>query len=228
MKANPTIIAGWHRLGWRLAATAAIMLGALPIPAQEPTRQPSQDFHVTRLQLPDANGVVALDYFAYEPQHARIWVPASNLGIVAVIDAASDQIRTVGGFQTGEVEFRGKKRLLGPTSVTIGEGVVYIGNRGDSSICVVDSESMKLAGCLRIGDPAAGLARAPDAVVYVASTKELWVTTGAPPLGIAAADNAMLIIDASDPKHIKTKRMRRGYEEPDDQLIGPPERYWAT
>jgi len=29
-------------------------------------------------------------------------------------------------------------------------------------------------------------------------------------------------------RHIKTKRMRRGYEEPDDQLIGPPERYWAT
>jgi signal transduction histidine kinase len=29
-------------------------------------------------------------------------------------------------------------------------------------------------------------------------------------------------------RHIKTRRMRRGFEEPDDQLIGPPERFWAT
>jgi signal transduction histidine kinase len=29
-------------------------------------------------------------------------------------------------------------------------------------------------------------------------------------------------------RHIKTRRMRREYQEPDDQLIGPPERFWAT
>ena len=207
MKANRKIVHVRHCLGCRLAVAAVIMLGALAIQGQEaPARQLAQDFRVTRLQLPNAKGVVALDYFAYERRHARVWVPASNLGVVAVIDATSDKITTVGGFQTGEVEFLGKKRLLGPTSVTIGEGVVYIGNRGDSSICVVDSESLTLINCLRIGDPAAGLARAPDAVVYVVSTKELWVTTGAPPLGIAAADNALLILDASDPRHIKAKR----------------------
>jgi len=184
-----------------------ILIGALSVSAQEQAiPKLSRDLRVTRLQLPDASGVVALDYFAYERRHARVWVPASNLGVVAVIDAATDGITTVGGFRTGEVELLGKKRLLGPTSVSIGDGVVYIGNRGDSSICVVDSEKLTLVDCQRIGDPAAGLARAPDAVVYVASTKELWVTTGAPPLGIAAADNALLIMDAANPKHIKAKR----------------------
>jgi DNA-binding beta-propeller fold protein YncE len=208
MKANRTTVHIRHCLGWRLAVAAVILVGVLPLSAQEPatTPRPSQDFRVTRLQLPNASGVVALDYFAYERRHARVWLPASNLGVVAVIDAATDKITTVGGFGTGEVELLGKRRLLGPTSVAIGEGAVYIGNRGDSSVCVVDAETLTLVGCKRIGDPAAGLARAPDAVVYVASTKELWITTGAPPLGIPAADNALLIMDAADPKHIKAKR----------------------
>jgi len=179
---------------------------ASPISAQEQSTPKPQDFRVTRLQLPDAKGVVALDYFAYDRQHARVWLPASNLGVVAVIDDKDDKVTTVGGFGTGEVELLGKKRLLGPTSVSIGESVVYIGNRGDSSICTVDRENLTLRQCVRIGDPAAGLATAPDAVVYVATTKELWVTTGAPPLGIAAADNALLIMDASDPKRIRAKR----------------------
>ena len=196
-----------RRVPWRVAVAFPILIGGFSILAQEAATAPSSpNFRVTRLQLPDANGVVALDYFAYDRRSARIWLPASNLGFVAVIDAQTDKLTTLAGFKTGEVELLGKKRLLGPTSVTIGDGVVYIGNRGDSSICVVDAGTLTLVNCQRIGDPAAGLARAPDAVVYVATTKELWVTTGAPPLGIAAADNALLILDAADPKHIKAKR----------------------
>jgi len=204
MNANPMRVV-WRHVGWRLAL-AAICTIALPIRAQQQSTLKPEDFRVTRLQLPDAKGVVALDYFAYDRRHARVWLPASNLGVVAVIDDKTDKVTTVAGFGTGEVELLGKKRLLGPTSVSIGDGVVYIGNRGDSSICVIDAENLTLLRCVRIGDPAAGLTAAPDAVVYVAATKELWVTTGAPPLGIAAADNALLIMDASDPKHIKAKR----------------------
>src|SRR5215471_4305080 len=130
MMANCRSLGVWHCFG--LAVVALTMIGTLPSLAQElPMRQSSKDFRVTRLPLPDANGVVALDYFAYERRHGRIWVPASNLGVVAVIDTETDKITTVGGFRTGEVEFGGKKRLLGPTSVAIGDGVVYIGSRGD-------------------------------------------------------------------------------------------------
>lgn len=196
------------RQGTLLVAVALITTGGFPAQAQDSSAESrkSPDFRVTRLQLPEASGVVALDYFAYDRRHARVWVPASNLGMVAVIDAASDKVATVGGFRTGEVELLGKKRLLGPTSVSIGDGVVYIGNRGDSSICAVDAELLTVIDCLRVGNPASGLAAAPDAVVYVPTTKELWVTTGAPPLGIAAADNALVIIDAADPQHMKPKR----------------------
>ncbi len=146
-----------------------------------------------------------LDYFAFDDRHARVWVPAGNLGVVAVIDGVTDKITTVGGFGTGEVELLGKKRVMGPSSVSIGAGVAYIGNRGDSNICVINAATLALVGCSPIADPAAGLAAAPDAVVYVATTKELWVTTGAPPLGVPAADQSLLILDASNPKHLKQK-----------------------
>ena len=170
------------------------------------TAQPSSSlFHLKKIPLPQASGLVVLDYFAYDAQHSRLWVPASNLGLVAVIDAQTDDIRTVGGFRTGQVELRGRKLTIGPTSVSIGEGVVYIGNRGDSNICVIDAATLKLVTCALIADPSAGLGSAPDAVVYVSTTKELWVTTGAPPMGIPAADRSILILDASDPAHIKKK-----------------------
>lgn len=168
--------------------------------------KPSQDFKVKKLELPGASGLVVLDYFSYDHRHARVWVPAGNLGVVAVIDGVTDKITTVGGFHTGEVELLGKKRVMGPSSVSIGDGVIYIGNRADSNICVINATTLTLVGCSPIADPAAGLAAAPDAVVYVAPTKELWVTTGAPPLGVPAADQSLLILDASNPKHLKQKR----------------------
>lgn len=162
-------------------------------------------FAIKVLPLPGANGVVTLDYFAYDRSRARLWVPAGNTGSVAVIDGATDQIKRIQGFRTAEFEFRGKRVVLGPTSVSIGDGVVYVGNRADSSICVVDAATLKPGDCIRIASPVEGLAAAPDAVVYVATTKELWVTRGAPPLGIAAPDRSITILDASVPGHLKAK-----------------------
>ena len=189
-----------------LAVFTFVMAIASPVLGHQPSSgQPSKEFHIGTLKLPGANGLVVLDYFAYDSRHDRVWVPAGNLGIVAVIDGVTDKIKTVGGFRTGEVELLGKKRVMGPSSVSIGDGVAYVGNRGDSSICVINAATLALVGCSSIADPGAGLAAAPDAVVYVATTKELWVTTGAPPLGIPAADQSLLILDASDPRHLKQK-----------------------
>jgi DNA-binding beta-propeller fold protein YncE len=41
--------------------------------------------------------------------------------------------------------------------------------------------------------------------VYVAATKELWITAGAPPIGVASADKAIQVFDASEPRHLKLK-----------------------
>src|SRR5215475_5158378 len=162
-------------------------------------------FHLamfTAIALPGASGVVSLDYFAYDRSTRKLWVPASNTGNVDVIDENSGAVSQVSGFRTGEVELRGRKVTLGPTAVSIGDGVVYIGNRGDSSLCTIDARTLERGDCLEVAPPSAGRAAAPDGVVYVAATRELWITTGAPPLGIASADKSLQVFDASDPRHL--------------------------
>lgn len=165
----------------------------------------TSDYDLKPIPLPGASGVVSLDYFAYDRSTGKLWVPASNTGNVDVIDENSDAVSQVSGFKTGEVELRGRKVPLGPTAVSIGDGVVYIGNRGDSSLCVIDAQTLKRGESLQVAPPSAGPAAAPDAVVYVAATKELWITTGAPPIGVASADKAIQVFDASEPSHLKLK-----------------------
>jgi len=173
--------------------------------AQLNAHKATSDYELTPITLPGASGVVSLDYFAYDRSTGELWVPASNTGNVDVIDENSDAVSQVSGFKTGEVELRGRKVPLGPTAVSIGDGVVYIGNRGDSTLCVIDAQSLKREGCLQVATASAGPAAAPDAVVYVAATKELWITTGAPPIGVASADKTIQVFDASEPRHLKLK-----------------------
>ncbi len=165
----------------------------------------ASNYELKPLSLPGATGVVTLDYFAYDRSTGKLWVPASNTGNVDVIDESSDAVSQVTGFKTGEVELRGRKVTLGPTAVSVGDGVVYIGNRGDSSLCTIDAHSLESGECLQVAPPSAGPASAPDGVVYVAATRELWVTTGAPPLGIASAEKSLQVFDASDPRHLERK-----------------------
>jgi DNA-binding beta-propeller fold protein YncE len=163
------------------------------------------NYELKPINLPGATGTVALDYVAYDRVTGKLWVPASNTGSVDVIDEATDAVAQVTGFKTGEVELRGRKVILGPTAVSIGDGVVYIGNRGDSTLCVIDAHTLERGECLEVARISAGRAAAPDGVVYVAATRELWITTGAPPLGISSADKSIQVFDASDPRHLKLK-----------------------
>ena len=165
----------------------------------------TSDYELTPISLPGASGVVQLDYFAYDRATGKVWVPASNTGNVDIIDENSGAVSQVTGFKTGEVELRGRKVPLGPTAISVGDGVVYVGNRGDSSLCVIDAQTLKREACLEVAPASAGPAAAPDAVVYVAATKELWITTGAPPIGVPSADKTIQVFDASEPRHLKLK-----------------------
>jgi DNA-binding beta-propeller fold protein YncE len=129
------------------------------------------NYSVRTLPLPDNNtGDVSMDYIAYDPGTNSVWVPGGNTGAVDVIDVGTDKVRQIPGFPTSDVEIRGAKRVFGPTAVSIGENVVYIGNRGDSTVCVFDSRSLTRGTCGHLDS-------VPDGVAYVAPTKEVWVTT---------------------------------------------------
>lgn len=171
--------------------------------AASPAEAPG--FTRVEFSLAGAHGLVSLDYFVFEPAHHRLWVPASNTGSLTIIDTDTGQVTAITGFPTAQVDFMGKHPVMGPTSVTLGDGVAYVGNRGDSSVCVIDTRTLKREACQRIGSPSQGLAAAPDALTYVAGTRELWVTRGVPPMGVRSIDSAITVLDASTPGNLKAK-----------------------
>ena len=126
---------------------------------------------VHSIALPGAPaGGVAMDYLAYDRVHHRVWVPAGNTGSVDVVDGVDGRVSRVEGFATAELERNGTKRTVGPSSATVGDCVVYVGNRGDSSVCAVGAESLRVGPCVE-------LKSMPDGLAYVAATKEVWATT---------------------------------------------------
>jgi DNA-binding beta-propeller fold protein YncE len=139
----------------------------------------------TSLALPGAppDGIV-LDYLAVDRGRHRVWVPAGGTGNADVIDTSTLEIRRVEGFPTAEVERHGKKLRIGPSSATVGDGVVYIGNRGDSSVCAVEATALTRGGCVT-------LPSMPDGLAFIARTKEVWVT--------APRDRSIVILDVSTP-----------------------------
>lgn len=163
------------------------------------------DFDLKSARLVPESGLVTLDYFAWDFSRERLWVPAGNRGVVVVLDGAGEVVGTITGFATAEFTLGAKRGRLGPSSVAFGNEVAYIGNRADSTICIVDATTLNRRTCVSIASPAQGWAAAPDAIVYIGKTKELWVTRGAPPLGIASSGRSITIFDASDTRKLRLK-----------------------
>ena len=128
-------------------------------------------YTVRTLALPDnGTGDVSMDYIAFDAATNSLWVPGGNTGAVDVVDVTTSKVRQIPSLPTSQVEARGGTRVLGPSGVSIGEGVVYIGNRGGSDVCAFNARTLARVAC-------AHLDSAPDGVAYVAPMKEVWVTT---------------------------------------------------
>jgi DNA-binding beta-propeller fold protein YncE len=155
------------------------------------------DYEVKPISLPGANGVIVLDHLAYDRARGKLWVPASNTGNVDVIDESTDAASQISGFNTDEVELEGHKVRLGPTAVSIGDGVAYIGNRGNSTLSIIDLQTLERGESLQMTPASAETGGSPHGVVYVATSRELWVTTG--------PGKSIEVFDASEPRHLKWK-----------------------
>src|SRR4029453_6276981 len=164
-------------------------------------RAATTNYHLKPINLPGATGTIALDYFAYDRATGKVWVPASNSGSVDVIDETTDAISQITGFPTGEIERRGRKITVGPTAASVGAGVIYIGDRANGTLCVIDAKSLTRGECLSVS---ADGAVTPDRVIYVAAAQEVWLTLR-PKTGDSAAAKSLEIFDASDPHHLKPK-----------------------
>jgi DNA-binding beta-propeller fold protein YncE len=152
--------------------------------------------------IPGTPTPLSYDYLAADRAAGRIYVPVGNTGSLDVLDVASGAFTRVDGFKTEEREYKGKKRMMGPSAVTVGSGVVYVGDRASNEVCAVDAKTLKLGKCLKLTTPT-------DGVSYVASVKEVWVTT--------PRDQTITVLDASKPEALKLKTVIK--------LPGDPEGY---
>ena len=170
-----------------LSSILFVILPARPVEGgrRKAPPKPAADAGVTALPLPGAtpDGVM-LDYLAVDRARHRVWVPAGGTGNTVVIDTKTQEIRRVEKFPTKEVERRGTKRMVGPSSAAVGDGVVYVGNRGDSSVCAVDATTLKRDGCVT-------LSGMPDGLAFVPSRKEVWATT--------PREQTITVLDVSTP-----------------------------
>jgi DNA-binding beta-propeller fold protein YncE len=170
-----------------LASLVAAAAWSAPPSSPAPASRPAP----RQIALPGAPATgVVMDFIAYDPAHRRLWVPAGDTGSVDVIDVATDKVSRVQGFATKEVERNGRKRTMGPSSVVVGDGVVYVGNRGDDTICAIDAASLEKGACIKLDSM-------PDAIAIVPSAKEVWVTT--------QANNSIVVLDASSRSALPVK-----------------------
>jgi hypothetical protein len=170
-------------------ATASAAASSSAAPADTgATTPPAPAVH--GMALPGITAPAFLDYMAYEPANARVWVPVGNDGSVDVYDVQAGTFTHIGGFATAERENNGKKRTMGPSAASVGDGVVYIGDRASNEICPVDVSTLKPGKCLK-------LKSSTDGVAYVAPAKEVWVTT--------PKDQTLTVLDATKPDTLKPK-----------------------
>jgi len=157
----------------------------LPIALALSTRPTSaaDDAYTVRMQpLPGATAAgISMDYIAFDPATRFVWAPAGNTGLVAIVDTTTGTMKQIAGFPTAEMGSGDRKRVVGPSSVTVGDGTVYVGNRGDSSVCAFDARSFAKGPCKKLDSM-------PDGLASVASRKEVWVTT--------PRDKSIRILDA--------------------------------
>jgi DNA-binding beta-propeller fold protein YncE len=166
---------------------------------------PRSNVHLDSVRLPGApaDGLF-LDFIAFDPAHERVWVPAGGSGRVDVLDARTLELVEIQGFPTAEVERRGQKRAVGPTSVALGEGVAYVGNRGDSSVWTISEDTLAKGSSVTLDSM-------PDALAYVRSTREVWVTT--------PSTQSIVILDASTPGVLTRKGVVKLDGEPECSAV---------
>jgi DNA-binding beta-propeller fold protein YncE len=158
---------------------------------------PTINYEVKPIALPDSTGAILFDHIAYDRTTECLWVPASNTGNVDVIDQASDGVRKIPGFKTAEVDLEGRKMRMGPTAACIGEGWVYIANRGDSTLSAINRQTLERGETLPVARNSSDTGYEPHAAVYVATTREVWIPTG--------PGKSIEVFDASAPQHLKWK-----------------------
>ena len=163
----------------RIAHLAAVLiLATTSLPAADST---SYTMHMVALPGASPTGIY-MDYIAYDSHTGVVWVPAGNTGSVDAIDVKTGDVKQIGDFPTAEMGSGNRKRIVGPSSVTVAEDVAYIGDRADSSVCAINTRTFARGVCHKLDSM-------PDGLAWVQTTNEVWITT--------PRDKTIRILDAT-------------------------------
>ncbi len=178
--------------------TATLAAGCAGGPREPAVAAPT--VHGVALPGAPADGV-GMDVIAYDRARHRVWVPAGNTASVDLIDTADDSVRRIEGFPVTEIERHGQKRTVGPSAAAIGNGVVYVVNRGDNGVYALDADTAQVITHTRV----AGM---PDLVAFAATANEVWVTL--------PRDKVIVALDATS---LATKDTIRFEGEPEGLVV---------
>jgi len=121
----------------------------------------------TSVRLPDTPPGIGFDDLRYSATLHRVLVPSGRTGRLNLVDPDTLVVTSIAGFSAkGEY---GGGHDDGPTSVDEARGLLYVTDRSNQSIVVVDPEKGALVGSVN-------LSAEPDYVRFVPTTNELWVT----------------------------------------------------
>lgn len=126
---------------------------------------PSPIAPAKRVTLPGGEAGIRLDDYFFDPEIKQAVVPAGRTGRLDFVNPFLNQVNTLGQFATpGPAADAG-----GPTSADGGDGLIFVTDRTDRQLYVVDARSQSVLSKTPLAAP-------PDYVRYVAPTHEVWVT----------------------------------------------------
>ncbi|MGE5277391.1 MAG: YncE family protein [Acidobacteriota bacterium] len=117
--------------------------------------------------IPGGQKGIGFDDLGFSPSLRRILVPAGRTGALVLLDPVSRSLEVIAGF-TARKDFRGGHGE-GITSVTEGEGLLFVTDRDTKQLAAVDPATRRVLS-------RTPLASSPDYVRFVAATREIWVT----------------------------------------------------
>lgn len=128
---------------------------------------PPVDAGSVPVTLPGASPGIGFDDVRFSATLSQILVPAGRTGNFDFVDPSAEVAAPVGGFASSPT-YSGDDSF-GATSADEGGGVVYVTDRTNKTLTVIDGKQRKVVA-------SAMLAATPGYVRYVAPTNEVWVT----------------------------------------------------
>jgi len=128
---------------------------------------PDSSLKATAMAIPGGEGGIGFDDLVFSSELDKVLIPAGHTGKLYLIDPATFEMTSIGGFSSSAVMEKGHE--VGISSADEGEGYIFGADHGRHELTVVDLKP----GAVVVTADLAGDA---DYVRYVGGNHEIWAT----------------------------------------------------